>query len=301
MTVLQERQFDTGAVVLNYAEGPPAGRPFVVLHGGSARWQHGQELVEAMATAWHVFAPDLRGHGKSGHVPGHYLLRHYVPDIAVFLEQVVRDQAIVYGHSLGGEVAVMLAAHHPDLPRALIVGDAPLAIKNHGTETRVQNTQNELWHSLAGRPEAEIAAALRQSPIQLPGETELRTVGDVLGPDHFWFAHQATSLHQLDPDMLAAVLAGPEVMLRGYDPQVLLPKITCPVLLLQADPAIDNVLPDDQVALAMRLLPNATHLQLKGTGHPLHAPPGGTELVMRAIAPFLDGLEGLDRPQGVAT
>jgi len=298
---MHELQFDTGAVVLNYAEGPPMGRPFVVLHGGSGRWQHGQKFVETMAQSWHVYAPDLRGHGKSGHVPGHYLLRDYVPDIARFLEHVVRDKAIVYGHSLGGEVAVMLAAQYPDLPRALIVGDAPLAIKDHGTETRMQRTQNELWHRLAGRPEAEIAVALRQSPIQLPGETELRTVGEVFGQDDPWFAHQATSLYQLDPDMLAAVLAGPEVMLEGYDPEVLLPKVSCPVLLLQADPAIGNALPDDQVALAMRLLPIATHVQLQGTGHPLHAPPAGTEVVMRAIAPFLATLEGLDSPQSVSS
>jgi hypothetical protein len=32
-----EHRFDTGQVVLNYAEGPPNGRPFVVLHGGSTR------------------------------------------------------------------------------------------------------------------------------------------------------------------------------------------------------------------------------------------------------------------------
>ena len=36
--------------------------------------------------------------------------------------------------------------------------------------------------------------------------------------------------------MLAAVLAGPEAMLDGYDPDTLLPNIGCPTLLLQADP-----------------------------------------------------------------
>jgi pimeloyl-ACP methyl ester carboxylesterase len=295
MTRVQEQRFDTGQVVLNYAEGPPNGRPFVVLHGGAGRWQHGQEFVETMSTTWHVFAPDLRGHGKSSHVAQSYHLRDYVPDIVSFLTAVVREPAVIYGHSLGGEVAVMLAAQHPHLPRAVIVGDAPLSTREHGTEEPTHRAQNILWHSLCGRPEAEIAQALRQTPVRVPGEAEPRLARDFHGEDSPWFAHQATSLHQLDPDMLAAVLAGPEVMLEGYVPEVLLPKITCPVLLLQADPSLDNVLPNDQVELALRLLPNASHVRLDGTGHPLHAPPGGTRVVMNAIAPFLDSLERVDR------
>ena len=97
--------------------------------------------------------------------------------------------------------------------------------------------------------------------------------------------------------MLAAVLAGSEHMLADYDPEILLPRITCPVLLLQADPTIDNVLPDDHVALALRLLPDATHVQLVHVGHALHSAPGGAQIVIRAIAPFLGHLE---RPDGVA-
>ena len=288
--MLTEHQFDTDTVVLNYAEGPPTGRSFVVLHGGSGRWQHGQEFVETMARSWHVLAPDLRGHGKSGHVPGHYLLRDYVPDIARFLEQIVEDKAVLYGHSLGGEVAVMLAALYPDLLRALIVADAPLGRGDHPAEAPAHRAQNELWLSLVGKPEAEIALALRASPVSVPGDRAPHTAGEILGDDSLWFAHQATSLHQLDPDMLATVLAGPDVMLEGYEQELLLPRITCPVLLLQADPTIDNVLTDEQVAQALRLLPNATHAQLKGIGHPLHAPPGGTPVVMAAIAPFLASL-----------
>lgn len=291
---VQERRFIAGNLVLNYAEGPRIGRPFVILHGGAARWQHGQEFVETMARTWHVYAPDLRGHGQSGHVAGQYLLRDYVADVARFLAQVVSERAVLFGHSLGGEVGVMLAAYYPDALRGLIVADAPLAISVQGAATPAQRAQNELWHRLAGRPEREIVLALRESPVHVPGEAAMRTAADVFGAESPWFVHQATSLHQLDPDVLAHVLAGPEHMLAGYDAATLLPRITCPVLLLQADPTIDNILPDDHIALAMRLLPKPTHVQLKGVGHPLHSAPGGTEIVIRAIGPFLGHLERMD-------
>ena len=128
---------ETAAVVLNYAEGPPNGPAYVLLHAGAARWQYGQALLEALVDSWHVYAPDFRGHGKSGRVPGAYRLQDYVDDTAAFLASVVREPAIVYGHSLGGEVAVMLAAQHSDLVRALIVGDAPLSKQRHATERQL--------------------------------------------------------------------------------------------------------------------------------------------------------------------
>src|ERR1700694_5332534 len=140
---LREAVFETGEVAINYAEWPRRGPVFVVLHGGSARWQYGQELLEALSASWHVYAPDFRGHGLSGWVPGAYHLQDYVRDIAAFLEGVVGEPAVVYGHSLGGEVAVMLAPQHPELVRALIVGDSPLSTRNHAAEGPAHRAHNE--------------------------------------------------------------------------------------------------------------------------------------------------------------
>ena len=278
---------ETAAVVLNYAEGPPNGPAYVLLHAGAARWQYGQALLEALVDSWHVYAPDFRGHGKSGRVPGAYRLQDYVDDTAAFLASVVREPAIVYGHSLGGEVAVMLAAQHSDLVRALIVGDAPLSKQRHATERPDHRAQNLLWHRLAGRPAHEIQPALREMPLLVAGEDLPRPARQVMGEHSPWFAFQATSLQHLDPDMLAAVLAGPEAMLGGYEPEILIPAITCPVLLLQADPREGGVLREDEAALGLRLLPRASHLRLDGIGHPLHGPPEQTYRVFQAITTFL--------------
>jgi pimeloyl-ACP methyl ester carboxylesterase len=37
--MIQEQQFHTGRVAINYAEVPGTGPPLVLLHGGSANWQ----------------------------------------------------------------------------------------------------------------------------------------------------------------------------------------------------------------------------------------------------------------------
>ncbi|MFY9662418.1 MAG: alpha/beta fold hydrolase, partial [Terriglobales bacterium] len=73
---LVERTFDIGegqlAVRLNYAEGPAAGPPLVLLHGLGRRWQVFLPLIPALSMRWHIFAVDLRGHGKSSRVSRGY-------------------------------------------------------------------------------------------------------------------------------------------------------------------------------------------------------------------------------------
>jgi pimeloyl-ACP methyl ester carboxylesterase len=119
--MIAEHSFGTGTFTINYAEGPPAGSALVLLHGGSARWQDLAGFLPILAASWHIYAPNLRGHGQSGRMPGRYRLQDYVDDLAALLQQVT-DPATLFGHSLGGMVAVMLAGQHPHLVRALVVG-----------------------------------------------------------------------------------------------------------------------------------------------------------------------------------
>jgi pimeloyl-ACP methyl ester carboxylesterase len=291
MPTLQEQRFHTGTVELNYAEGPPTGPPFVLLHGGSARWQYGEPLLQALAGRWHVYAPDLRGHGKSGRVSGGYRLQEYVDDIAAFLQNAVREPAVLYGHSLGGEVALTLAARYPQLTRAVIVADAPLSKEDHPTEEPLQRAQNQLWRTLAASDKSldEIAAALRDMLVHVPARDTPRPARDVFGEDSPWFQFQAENLRLLDPGMLDAVLEGPEVMLEGYEAENVLPKVACPVLILQADPERGG-LQDYTVERALALLPQASRVRLEGIGHELHGLADQVPRVVESITPFLDSV-----------
>ena len=122
------RAVDNGEATINVAEGPRSGPALLALHGGSARWQAYQALLEPLALHWHVFAPDLRGHGASSWTPGRYRLWDFAADMVSLLERVVREPAVIAGHSLGGEVAIIVASERPDLVRAVIAIDAPMSV-----------------------------------------------------------------------------------------------------------------------------------------------------------------------------
>ena len=73
-----------------------------------------------------LLAPDLRGRGRSADLPGPYGLGAHVDDLVALLDATGCEQAVVVGHSMGGFVAVTLAARHPDRVSRLVLVDGGL-------------------------------------------------------------------------------------------------------------------------------------------------------------------------------
>ncbi len=70
-----------------------------------------------------VLAVDLRGHGRSSKPAGPYDVPTVAGDLAALIEQLGLDRPVVVGQSWGGNVAVELAALHPDLVRGIVCVD----------------------------------------------------------------------------------------------------------------------------------------------------------------------------------
>jgi len=283
-TVLfQEATFDTGKVVLNYAEGPASGPALVMLHGGSGRWQLYSGMLAELAARCHVYAPDLRGHGKSGWVPRGYTIREYVEDIAAFLQEI-SGPAVLMGHSLGGIIAVATAKARPDLVRALIVADAPLDAETWGQLLRKARGQLAAWRALSGGKYQveEIESLLGDAP---EGNSTLR---EVFGEGSPIIHELAERLYLHDPDMLGMLIEDYDNVAAGYDLEIVLPGIHCPVLLVQADPDVGGVLSDEEVRQALTLLPSPTHVRFPGLDHMLIYDPKGPP--MTAVHAFLSRL-----------
>jgi pimeloyl-ACP methyl ester carboxylesterase len=126
--MLTERRFDTGEVKLNYAEGSDSGPLLVTVHGGASHWQGFEAIIPALAARWHIYALDLRGHGRSGWTPNRYTLDDYTADLLAILERRIGQTAVLFGHSLGGMIALLAAARAPQAVRAVILGDTPLVL-----------------------------------------------------------------------------------------------------------------------------------------------------------------------------
>ncbi|MDP2341272.1 MAG: alpha/beta hydrolase [Deltaproteobacteria bacterium] len=72
-----------------------------------------------------VVAVDLRGHGSSDHVGvgGSYHLLDFLKDLA-FVVDALKPISVLVGHSMGGNLALMLAGSVPSCTQALLLVDA---------------------------------------------------------------------------------------------------------------------------------------------------------------------------------
>jgi pimeloyl-ACP methyl ester carboxylesterase len=105
------------------------GDPVLLIHGtGGNVWD---PLPELLAAAGHrVIAYDRRGFGGSTHPAIKDPPRH-TADAVSLLEALNAAPAIVVGHSMGGIIALDLAARQPELVRALVLVEPPLHFKQH--------------------------------------------------------------------------------------------------------------------------------------------------------------------------
>lgn len=249
---------------LHYAEAPGPGPALVILHGLTGSHAEFLHLVPELARQAYVYILDLRGHGLSGRRRGAYQIADYERDVAAFLQQVVGQPAVVAGHSLGGIVAAWLAAHRPDLVRALFLAEPGFYIVQMprfgrsvfypyfaGLRDYLQG-----YHANGASLENMIAY-VGQTPVD-----EGRNWLDVAGPEPV--RARAVQLHQLDPAVLEPVLAG--TLLNGAEPDSLLAQIRCPAHLLTAQVAL--TLQDvDRAKAHMR---HCTHTVVENAGHDIH-------------------------------
>jgi pimeloyl-ACP methyl ester carboxylesterase len=275
VVTLTERQFDTGTVIINYAEGPKTGAPLVVLHGATGRWQGMQSILPALAERWHVYALDLRGHGKSGRVTRQYRLADYVEDAIAFIRGCVGEPAIVYGHSLGGLVAMNTAAQSRKDVRAIILEDPALVEYTHRPEEIFAHPYfRGAYETLQVAPSIE--EILRWLKTISPPDTPTEAI-----------MPRAETLSLLDSDMLVPILEG-KLVQKGTLADVV-KRMACPVLLLQADPAIGAATEDQHVAVIREHMPQATVVQIKGASHGIHD--SQLDALLKQAIPFLDALE----------
>ena len=272
--MLTEKSFDTGTVKLNYVEGPASGLPLVLLHGITLRWQSFLPVIPTLAFRYHVYGVDLRGHGLSGHMTGAYQMSDYAEDVIHFIRQQIGKPAILIGHSLGATVAIEIAANAPDTVQALVLEDPALYIAPDGDFTdKVTHAAFVAWRDLL----------LTHHSIE-----EIMPALAALFPDLDQVSLRSWSkcLSLLDHDALTQLTDGHTH--QQHDPDVLLSKISCPVLLLQGDPALGALLYDQDVERARLLLKHCLHIRMAGVGHMLHDEK--TQAFCYSVMDFLESL-----------
>ena len=98
------------------------GQPLVLLHTLRTQLDMFQHVIPALATRFRVYALDYPGHGYSDIPAVDYTPEFFVTTVAHVLDRLDIQDAVVVGESIGGSIALLLAArHNPRVERVVAV------------------------------------------------------------------------------------------------------------------------------------------------------------------------------------
>lgn len=107
-----------------YYEDRGEGPAIILVHGGLGAGSEWEPVVSLLVGEFRVITPDSRGHGRSTNPAGELSYGRIADDIAALITALGLQRPMVGGWSDGGQITMELAARHPALAGALIVGAA---------------------------------------------------------------------------------------------------------------------------------------------------------------------------------
>jgi pimeloyl-ACP methyl ester carboxylesterase len=244
----QSNTIQANGITLHYTRTGGDKPPFLLTHGFSDDGLCWTPVAEQLAADYDVIMLDARGHGKSdGPEQGYGSLEH-AADVAGVIQGLGLEKPLILGHSMGAATALAVAGTYPALPGAILLEDPPAwwaPAPEEATPGPVRRRFGSWVVDLKRKTKEEMIAAQRAQSTWPEAE---------LGP---W----AESKLRLSFNVLTAEPAAP------IDWAALVRRISCPVLLITADPEQGAIVSADGATALQRLLPQTKVEHIPGAGH----------------------------------
>lgn len=223
--------------------------PILLLHGLAGHTAEWDAQAALLGPAYRPIGYDARGHGMSERRPRDVSRAAHVRDAVAVAEQLALVRPVLIGQSLGGLTALLTAAAHPDLVRALVL-----------VEAGPRGPAPELPGRIGGRldswpvPFASLDAAARffgGGPVGLAWAAGLEARGDGLYP-------------RVDRDVMVGCVAesAARSFWREWD------QVRCPTLVLRGGAGAMPASEADEMRVRG---PAGTRVEVvAGAGHDVH-------------------------------
>lgn len=240
-------------ILQHYYRAGKEGQPqLILLHGFTDNGMCWVRVAQALSDRYDIIMPDSRGHGFTEAPENGYSAMERAADVAGLIDRMGLDRPVLFGHSMGAETALVTAASWPALVRGVILEDPPWrAPVEESPENRAQAARGWQEQILANRSKSveELVAEARNENPAWPEEE--------LGP---W----AESKRQLNPRILN------HFTLPRANWRELLPKVTCPILLITSDPDRGGIVDPRDAEAAQQINSNLQWVHVQGAGHCIH-------------------------------
>ncbi|MGM0899034.1 MAG: alpha/beta fold hydrolase [Bacillota bacterium] len=227
-----------------YYEDIGSGNPLLMFHGLTSSSAMFYREIGFFRTKRRIIALDSRGHGHSGK-PDSYTLDDHIEDATALLDHLQLESVDVIGVSMGSYIAQGLAAKRPEKVRKLLL----VATKSFGE----QSSMAELFDRHAE---------------QFDG----LSIHDKLAKAQPYMFHRLTAVKKWQektaensPQLTLGQQGIASNALERFDLRMELRKITAETLVISG--RYDELNPPDRGRETAQLIPNASFMEFKRSGH----------------------------------
>jgi pimeloyl-ACP methyl ester carboxylesterase len=256
---MESRIVSSDGVALAVSDPRGEGAPVVFVHGFSNDRFVWEDLARALPDAYRPICYDLRGHGDSGwSLEGRYHPLDHARDLAELCDALGLGRAVFVGHSMGGNIAALLASRRPEQARALALVDAGPALGQDAWR-RASGDVGDQARAYASVAEYRRLLALAY-PLAAPAAL------DRLARTSLVQRRDGRFEPKLDPILLE--LLGSDEQLRETEAMLwdALAKLRCPVLIARGERSA--MLPEEVARrMAERAIADARLVQIPSAGH----------------------------------
>lgn len=251
--------------------------PLVLAHGITDDGLCWSRLATELAPEYDVIMVDARGHGRSEAPEDGYDPIRQADNLAGVIAALGLQRPAILGHSMGAATTLVLAGTKPDVPAAILLEDPPA-----------------WWTGWYDSPDGESRRAeMRRRYLAIKKKTREVLLADQRAEKPGWddadLEPWADAKQRFSPKVLEVL--GQENP-RHVDWSSILPRITCPALLITADPDLGAIVTPEGSTALQALVP---HLETA------HIPRASHNIRRDQFGPYLDVVRGfLAAQQGVA-
>lgn len=248
---LEAAKAEVNGITINYYH-KFSGNPLVILlHGLTDSGIYWHRVIQALLDDYDLIIPDLRGHGYSSKPRAGYTYTDFSNDIIYLVQKLNIEKATIIGHSIGADIALLVAAKQSKRICRLILEDPPWEDPLPTQDTKQLEAANLL---------KELTGYASQSLEDL----------------RLFYNNTVDNAHPIDADTwaqsqkLVSLSVVEWITSSPLSWESIIPNITCPVLLLTGDISKGSLVAERTSAKAKALSHMLNHEFIANAGHTIH-------------------------------
>lgn len=288
MSEWQSAMIVANGIQIHYTRTGGDKPPFVLAHGFSDDGLCWTPVAEQLAADYDVIMPDARGHGRSDAPENGYGDATFAADLAGVIRELGLEKPLILGHSMGAATALALAGLYPAIPGAILLSDPPV---RWPTTTVAVKPECDADEDPDEDPDGDVAEEIDWLARTRAWITDLqsKTREELIAEER---ANSGWSDAELGPWADAKLRLSLHVLGRGDEPgpdwEAIISQITCPALLITADPELGSLVSADEAADLRALLPQLQIAHIADAGHSIRREQ--FDRYMDVVNAFLTGL-----------